>query len=116
MPDEAQEAYRDNDVSKKPFLVAGYEKAPKKPSRAAADEVLTGRMIYMRDAPKLYFIVYDGKYEESPFFKAQVMDAIHSQVSNVQVLLLSHLRDRLIGQAFQAVHGALLTGASFGEV
>ena len=74
----------------------------------------SGKTIFLRDAPKLEFTEFDGKYEEFPFFKAQVTEAIRSQHSEVQVL--RHLKERLKGQAFQAVHGTLLTGASLEDV
>ena len=114
VPDEAQSVARPEAMPNKPFHDVGYEAAPNGPFNFFGDDAVPKQTVYLRDAPKLDITEFDGKYEEFPFFKAQIMEAIRLQHSEMQVL--RHLKERLKGQAFQAVHGALLTGASFEEV
>ena len=74
----------------------------------------TPTRLYIQEAVKLDFTIFDGKYEEFPFFEAQVDEAVRLRYSETQIL--RHLKERLRGVAFEAVHGALLTGGSFGDV
>ena len=66
-------------------------------------------ILIVRESPKLDILPFDGKYSRYPFFKLQVDEAMRSgQFTDLQII--RHLRDRLKGPAFEAVHGALLSG------
>ena len=67
------------------------------------------------EAPKLNVLEYDGRPERYPFFRAQV-DEAHTSGNYSDVKILQHLRGRLKGVAFDAVSGALLSGATLDDV
>ena len=67
------------------------------------------------EALKLDVLEHDGRPERYPFFRAQVDEARTSgHYSDVKIL--QHLRGRLKGVSFDAVSGALLSGATLDDV
>ena len=63
----------------------------------------------IKENPKLDILPFDGNFSRYPFSRLQVDEAMDSgQFTDVQIV--RHLHDRLKGPAFEAVHGALLSG------
>ena len=71
--------------------------------------------VVINKAPKMDVISFDGRPEKYPFFKMQIEEVRKSgQFTEIQII--QHLRDRLKGAAFDAVHGMLLSGGSLSSI
>ena len=81
----------------------------------SADRRPSEPVFIIKENPKLDILQFDGKFSRYPFFRLQVDEAMDSgQFTDVQIV--RHLRDRLKGPAFEAVHGALLSGCSLARI
>ena len=71
--------------------------------------------VVVKQAPKMDVLPFDGKPERYPFFKMQV-EEVHKSGDFTDAQIIQHLRDRLKGAAFEAVHGMLLSGGSLQSI
>ena len=71
--------------------------------------------VVINQAPKMDVIPFDGKPEKYPFFKMQV-EEVRKSGDFTDAQIIQHLRDRLKGDAFEAVHGMLLSGGSLQSI
>ena len=106
--------------SEREYEMGREERRPTNAKRSGVPPILepqrdpTPTRLYIQETVRLDFTVFDGKHEEFPFFEAQVKEAFQLRYSETQIL--RHLKERLRGDAFEAVHGALLTGGTFDDV
>ena len=71
--------------------------------------------VTITEAPKLDILPFDGDVAHYPLFKKQVSETVTSNDFS-EAKIVRHLKDRLKGEAFNAVHGALLAGASLTRI
>ena len=67
--------------------------------------------ITINQPPKMDVLAFDGRAERYPFFKMQVQE-VRSSGHFTELQITQHLRERLRGDAFEAVHGTLPSGGS----
>ncbi|XP_043209021.1 uncharacterized protein LOC122374380 [Amphibalanus amphitrite] len=84
-------------------------------SPTAAPVVTAPTHVTISQPPKMDILAFDGRAERYPFFKMQVNEARDSgNFTDLQIT--QHLRERLRGEAFEAVHGTLLSGGSLSRI
>ena len=71
--------------------------------------------LVVTEVQKLDIMDFDGSPESYPYFKVQVEDAIKSGYYS-EAKILSHLKEKLKGSAFQAVRASLLMGGSLFDI
>ena len=71
--------------------------------------------LVVTEVQKLDIMDFDGSPEWYPYFKVQVEDAIKSGYYS-EAKILSHLKEKLKGSAFQAVRASLLMGGSLFDI
>ena len=78
--------------------------------------VVTAPMnITIKQPPKMDVLAFDGRPERYPFFKMQVQE-VQDSGHFTELQITQHLRERLRGDAFEAVHGTLLSGGSLDRI
>ena len=71
--------------------------------------------LVVTEVQKLDIMDFNGSPESYPYFKVQVEDAIKSGYYS-EAKILSHLKEKLKGSAFQAVRASLLMGGSLFDI
>ena len=81
----------------------------------AAPVTATPMHVTISHPPKMDILAFDGCPEKYPFFKMQVSE-VRASGNFTDLQITQHLRERLRGDAFETVHGTLLSGGSLDRI